>query len=148
MNDYSYCILYTICCMSIFIFRLILLILIIYRMEKRTKFIDFIDRIQLQEKYIEYIEEENRKLKENIKWYEKEEDRLREEIRFKNNRIKELELCNLNLQTWIDNKEKVNKQLREDIGKITVHSNMLESENKLFKEELKARLERIKELEK
>ena len=120
MNDYSYCILYTICCMSIFIFRLILLILIIYRMEKRTKFIDFIDRIQLQEKYIEYIEEENRKLKENIKWYEKEEDRLREEIRFKNNRIKELELCNLNLQTWIDNKEKVNKQLREDIGKLVM----------------------------
>ena len=31
-----------------------------------------------------------------------------------NKRIKELELCNLNLQTWIDNKEKVNKSLREE----------------------------------
>ena len=32
-----------------------------------------------------------------------------------NKRIKELELCNLNLQTWIDNKEKVNKSLREEL---------------------------------
>ena len=31
-----------------------------------------------------------------------------------NKRIKELELCNLNLQTWIDNKEKVNISLREE----------------------------------
>ena len=69
---------------------------------------------------IQNLEEENKKLNENIKWYEKEEDRLREEIRFKNNRIKELELCNLNLQTWIDNKEKVNKQLREDLGKLVM----------------------------
>ena len=35
-------------------------------------------------------------------------------IRKLNKRIKELELCNLNLQTWIDNKEKVNKSLREE----------------------------------
>ena len=47
------------------------------------------------------LEKENKKLNENIKWYEKEEDRLREEIRF-------LEEC-------LDNKEKVNKQLREEI---------------------------------
>ena len=54
------------------------------------------------------LKEENRKLNENIKWYEKEEDRLRERIRF-------LEQC-------LDNKEKVNKQLREDIGKLVMES--------------------------
>ena len=53
------------------------------------------------------LEEENRTLNENIKWYEKEEDRLRERIRF-------LEQC-------LDNKEKVNKQLREDIGKLVMN---------------------------
>ena len=82
------------------------------------------------------LKKENRNLKENIAWYEKEEDRLREEnnrlknnamedmrvqtkleeeISFLSNRIKELEECNLNLQEWLDNKEKVNKQLREEI---------------------------------
>lgn len=35
-------------------------------MEKRTDFYDFIDKIQRQDKYIEYIEEENRKLKLHI----------------------------------------------------------------------------------
>ena len=58
------------------------------------------------EERIRELEEENRKLNENIKWYEKEEDRLRERIRF-------LEQC-------LDNKEKVNKQLREDIGKLVM----------------------------
>lgn len=46
---------------------------------------------------------------------EEEYEKLREENIKLKERIKELELCNLNLQTWIDNKEKVNKQLREDI---------------------------------
>ena len=32
-----------------------------------------------------------------------------------NERIKELEQCNLNLQEWLDNKEKVNKSLREEL---------------------------------
>lgn len=35
-------------------------------MEKRTDFYDFIDKIQRQDKYIEYIEEENQKLKLHI----------------------------------------------------------------------------------
>ena len=35
-------------------------------MEKRTDFYDFIDKIQRQDKYIEYIEEENRKLKAEL----------------------------------------------------------------------------------
>ena len=60
------------------------------------------------EERIRELEEENRKLNENIKWYEKEEDRLRERIRF-------LEQC-------LDNKEKVNKQLREDIGKLVMNN--------------------------
>ena len=33
-------------------------------------------------------------------------------------RIKELEQCNINLQEWLDNKEKVNKQLREELEKL------------------------------
>ena len=51
---------------------------------------------------------------------EEEYEKLREENIKLKERIKELELCNLNLQTWIDNKEKVNKQLREDIGKLVM----------------------------
>ena len=61
---------------------------------------------------IEELEEENRKLNENIKWYEKEEDRLRERIRF-------LEQC-------LDNKEKVNKQLREELNKMMLLETELE----------------------
>ena len=57
---------------------------------------------------VDELEEENRKLNENIKWYEKEEDRLRERIRF-------LEQC-------LDNKEKVNKQLREELGKMVMNN--------------------------
>lgn len=43
----------------------------------------------------------------------------------KNNKISELEeenknltKCNLNLQEWLDNKEKVNKSLREELSKL------------------------------
>lgn len=43
-----------------------------------------------------------------------------------NKRIKELEQCNLNLQTWIDNKEKVNKSLREENKRL---SDFLECES-------------------
>ena len=35
-------------------------------MEKRTDFFDAIDKIQRQDRYIEYIEEENRKLKSDL----------------------------------------------------------------------------------
>lgn len=37
-------------------------------MEKRTDFYDFIDKIQRQDKYIEYIEEENKTLKDKIEF--------------------------------------------------------------------------------
>ena len=39
---------------------------------------------------------------------------LEELYRKQNVRINELEQCNLNLQEWLDNKEKVNKSLREE----------------------------------
>lgn len=41
--------------------------------------------------------------------------KLNEENKKLKERVKELEQCNLNLQTWLDNKEKVNEQLRKDI---------------------------------
>ena len=40
------------------------------------------------------------------------------DMHVKDERIEELEQCNLNLQEWIDNKEKVNKQLREELDKL------------------------------
>ena len=82
----------------------------------------YLTNIQRMEERIRELEEENRKLNENIKWYEKEEDRLRERIRF-------LEQC-------LDNKEKVNKQLREDIGKLVMNNPSqfrLVYENKRYK---------------
>ena len=54
---------------------------------------------------IKELEEENRKLKE---------------------RVEELEQCNLNLQTWLDNKEKVNKSLREENRKLEYKLESLE----------------------
>lgn len=64
-----------------------LLIFSYLEMEKRTDFYDFIDKIQRQDKYIEYIEEENRKLKEKVK----------------------------ELEEWLDRKEEINKKLRSDL---------------------------------
>ena len=68
------------------------------------------------------LEQENKKLKKDLAFKETmldnvsaEYDSLQNIIRKLNRRIKELEQCNLNLQTWIDNKEKVNKQLREEL---------------------------------
>ena len=43
---------------------------------------------------------------------------LEELYRKQNVRIYELEQCNLNLQEWLDNKEKVNKSLREENKKL------------------------------
>jgi len=49
-------------------------------------------------------------------WFMKAQiQQLEEENKKLNERIKELEQCNLNLQTWLDNKEKVNKSLREEL---------------------------------
>ena len=84
---------------------------------------------------IQQLEEENRKLKEDNRfltkiskeYMEKEnivevteftelyKDDLEKENKKLKERIKELEQCNLSLQTWIDNKEKVNKSLREEL---------------------------------
>ena len=93
--------------------------------------------------------EKNKKLKEN-------NDKLKELVKIpctsytrdleqENRRLSEKNKIYSN--ALVQEKEE-NKKLKEELGKITIHSNMLESENKLFKEELKARLERIKELEK
>ena len=48
----------------------------------------------------------------------KERQDLEELYRKQNVRIYELEQCNLNLQEWLDNKEKVNKSLREENKKL------------------------------
>ena len=56
-------------------------------------------------------------------------DKLRdkeEEIKKLKERVEELEQCNLNLQTWLDNKEKINKSLREENKRL---SDFLECES-------------------
>lgn len=48
-------------------------------MEKRTNFVDFIDKIQRQDRYIKELEEENKKLKDDIKkWEDKRMRKLAE----------------------------------------------------------------------
>lgn len=76
------------------------------------------------EEYIAMVEEENKKLKlENAKLKdriitdENFEEKLDKENKKLKERIKELEQCNLNLQTWLDNKEKLNKGYRKQIDK-------------------------------
>ena len=79
------------------------------------------------------LEQENKKLKKDLAFKKTMLDNVSAEyesslniIRKLNKRIKELELCNLNLQTWIDNKEKVNKSLREENKRL---SDFLECES-------------------
>lgn len=97
---------------------------------------------------IEELKKELEKLKDLkiyvFEWevYVKVEDYREKTIenRKLNERIKELEQCNLNLQTWIDNKEKVNKQLRKGIEWYEKEKDRLREENKKLKrdsEELK-----------
>ena len=50
------------------------------RMEKRTDFYDFIEKVQRQDKYIEELEEENKKLKETIKDHQLYEKKLEHRI--------------------------------------------------------------------
>ena len=50
---------------------------------------------------------------------------LEELYRKQNVRINELEQCNLNLQEWLDNKEKVNKSLREENKKLREENEIL-----------------------
>ena len=57
---------------------------------------------------MDYTEIEIEWMKEILRDKEKEIKKL-------NERIKELEQCNLNLQEWLDNKEKVNKSMREEL---------------------------------
>lgn len=70
-------------------------------------------------------------------------------------RIKELEEENKKLneqieqfKKWVKAWTNIIERLEEENRKLKAHSNMLESENILLKKECKARLERIKELEK
>ena len=87
------------------------------------------------------LEQENKKLKDKvffrdnrISWFEWEEERLNEEInklKEENRKLKDIKaellkekkelLDKVNqLEERLDNKEKVNKQLREDIGKLVM----------------------------
>ena len=89
------------------------------------------------------LEQENKKLKDKvffrdnrISWFEWEEERLNEEInklKEENRKLKDIEaellkekkelLDKVNqLEQRLDNKEKVNKQLREDLGKLVMKS--------------------------
>jgi chromosome segregation ATPase len=83
---------------------------------------------KLYRQELSYLEEENKKLKEEIK------ERQEEVERFKSNAMadadyelkleqenKNLTKCNLNLQEWLDNKEKVNKSLREENEQLKLH---------------------------
>ena len=106
---------------------------------------------------IEELKKELEKLKDLkiyvFEWevYVKVEDYRKKTIenRKLNERIKELEQCNLNLQTWLDNKEKVNKSLREELNKdnrevqVDVDKELLKANDYLIKEnkELKSELE-------
>lgn len=54
-------------------------------------------------------------LESRIDYLQWDNDRLREENEKLKERIKELEQCNLSLQTWIDKKERVNESLRKEL---------------------------------
>ena len=58
-------------------------------------FKDEVDRLVWE--YIEELEEENKTLRENIAWYEKEEDRLREENRKLKSDLSECE-CSMHFE--------------------------------------------------
>ena len=79
---------------------------------------DFIKKLKEDNRFLTKISKEYMK-KENIvevaEFTELYKDELEEENRKLKERVEELEQCNLNLQTWIDNKEKVNKSLREEL---------------------------------
>ena len=63
------------------------------------------------EEYIAMVEEENKKL--NIKVAS-----LEWEIKWLNSVIEKLKEENQTLELWLDNKEKVNKSLREELSKL------------------------------
>ena len=84
---------------------------------------------------------------------------LEELYRKQNVRINELEQCNLNLQEWLDNKEKVNKSLREENEKLKKYydrdkEELMEScyslakENDKLKSDLMEDMKEITKLEK
>ena len=67
-------------------------------MKKRTDFYDCIDRMQRQDRYIEYIEEENKKLKEELKQLEERYDRnaeLYKRLLEENKKLKEERIFSL-----------------------------------------------------
>ena len=70
--------------------------------------------VNLEEEY-EKLREERNKWRWKYNRLKSEFNLLQDKNKTLKERIKELEQCNLNLQTWIDNKEKVNKQLREEL---------------------------------
>jgi len=119
-----------------------------YNTRTKEQLIELIEMIQ-RDRY--KLEEENRKLKLHIEAKDKaytallkdyEEIKENEKLKEKYDRLWEIYTA--------DVKERIeeNRNLKEELGKITVHSNMLESENILLKKECKARLDKIEELEK
>lgn len=68
------------------------------------------------------LEEENKKLREKIKYIRKlntyDYNELQDLVITLEEENKKLTKCNLNLQEWLDNKEKVNKSLREELSKL------------------------------
>lgn len=87
-------------------------------MEKRTDFYDFIDKIQRQDKYIEYLEEENKALKITV-----DENNLLAkdyvELKEENKKLKEsLDIatkCSSKEEDWIIRLSEENKKLKSDL---------------------------------
>ena len=78
-------------------------------------FKDEVDRLVWE--YIEELEEENKTLRENIAWYEKEEDRLREENRKLKSDLSECE-CSMHFEddeVWYRKREykRLNKWMKD-----------------------------------
>lgn len=101
-------------------------------MKKRTDFVDFIDKIQRQDRYIKELEEENKKLKSDLAYERTMLDNVRAEykslqnvkeklnikvasleweIKWLNYTIDKLKEENQTLELWLDNKEKLKEKL-------------------------------------
>lgn len=77
-------------------------------MEKRTNFVDFIDKIQRQDRYIKELEEENKKLKEENEEQHKTIESLYDNVKYFNHR-----LCDIDSKLIF--KQEENKKLKSDL---------------------------------
>ena len=83
--------------------------------EENKKLKDIIKHKRFSERYVEWLQEENRKLKSEIRRITNQRENLKGIV---DNLVDE----NRYLEECLDNKEKVNKQLREDIGKLVMNN--------------------------